>query len=88
MDKPLVKKLRVSENPERSVTTSLDEAAEVRKLAVMRDEFIKHHQNLLETSMRNRAKLVEAHLWHGGDGRKRSLLQRDEGFGDNQKSVC
>ena len=46
LDKPLVKKLRVSENPETTVTTPLDEAEEVRKLVVMRYEFIKH-QNLV-----------------------------------------
>ena len=75
LDKPLVKKFRVSEDSERSVATkSLDEAEEVKKWVVMRDELIKH-QNLVEKSMRVRAKLVEAHLWHGGDGRKRALFK-------------
>ena len=50
LDKPLVKKLRVAENPQKSGQTPLDEAEEVRKLMVMRDELIKH-QNLVAKSM-------------------------------------
>ena len=68
LDKPLVKKLRFEG------TTPLEEAEEVRKLVVMRDELIKH-QNLVEKSMRIRAKLVEAHLWHGGPARKRAVFK-------------
>ena len=75
VDKPLVKKFRVSEDFERSVATkSLDEAEEMKKLVVMRDELIKH-QNLVEKLMRIRAKLVEAHLWHGGPARKRAVFK-------------
>ena len=68
LDKPLVKKLRFEG------TTPMEEAEEVRKLVVMRDELIKH-QTLVEKSMRIRAKLVEAHLWHGGPARKRAVFK-------------
>ena len=74
LDKPLVKKLRVSENLQKTMTTPLDEADEVRKLVVMRDKLIKH-QNLVEKSMRIRAKLGEAHLWHGGEARKKAVFK-------------
>ena len=65
----------MSVDSEKSVaTTSLDEAGEVKKLEKMRDELIKHLK-LVEKSMRVRAKFVEAHLWHGGDGRKRAVFK-------------
>ena len=87
MHKPLVKKFRMSENPETSVTTPLDEAEEVRKLVVMRDELIKH-QNLVEKTMRIRAKLVEAHLWHGGEARKRAVFKEKKELAMTKRLVA